>query len=81
MPRRTEMEIRIGESFDPNANKRMRVLKSKDHPGTFTIVEAKPEALRQAKARGERFDWIGATETDGLSAEQTGQLIAKKLSS
>ncbi|MFV1917165.1 MAG: hypothetical protein ACC618_01610 [Patescibacteria group bacterium] len=80
MPRPTEMEIRVGESFDPNANERIRVLRSKDTPGTFTLVEAKPEALKKSKAQGRDFDWIG-TETDGLTAEQIGKLIVEKLSS
>lgn len=81
IPRRTEMEIRVDESIDPNANLRMRVLRSKDKPGTFTLVEAKPEALRKARAEGRSFDWIEVNETDGLSAEQVGQLISEELSS
>lgn len=81
MPRRTEMEIRIDESFGANANERIRVLKSKDTPGTFTLVEAKPEALRQARAEGRNFDWIEVNETDGLTVDQIGKLISEKLSS
>jgi len=45
MPRRTEIDIRIGETFDPNANQRFRVLKSEEYPGTFTLVEAETEGL------------------------------------
>jgi hypothetical protein len=80
MPRTTEMEIRIGESFDPDANQWMRVLRSREKLGAFTLVEAKPEALSEARTKGESFDWIDTTETDGLSADQIGKIIAGKLS-
>ncbi len=79
MPRRTEAEIRIGDSFDPTANQRVRVLKSIDNPGTFTVVEAKPEALKQSKDEGRDFDWTEVTETDGLTAEQVGEALVSKL--
>lgn len=79
MPRRTEAEIRIGDSFDPNANQRVRVLKSIAHPGTFTVVEAKPEALKRSKDEGRSFDWIETTEKDGLTAVQVGEILISKL--
>ena len=79
MPRRTEAEIRMGDSFDPNANQRIRVLKSINHPGTFTVVEAKPEALKQSKDEGRSFDWKEVNETDGLTAEQVGEILVSQL--
>ena len=79
MPRRTEIDIRIGETFDPNANQRFRVLKSEEYPGTFTLVEADPEALKKAKTEGKPFNWTQVAETDGLTAEQVGRLISEKL--
>lgn len=79
MPRYTEMEIRVGESFDPNANERIRVVKSKDHPGNFTLIEADSEALKAAKANGQAFEWIESTQTDDLTAKQIGDFVTSKL--
>ncbi len=79
MPRRTEAEIRIGDSWDPNANQRFRILKNKDNPGTFTVVEAKPEALKQSKDEGRDFNWMETTERDGLTAEQVGEILTSLL--
>lgn len=79
MPKPTEMEIRIGESYDPDVNQRIRVIKSKDNPGRFILVQAKPEALMDARSAGKDFEWIEVTEEGGVSADQIGDFIAAKL--
>lgn len=44
-------------------------------PNHFRTLEADPEALTKARQAGQSFNWIRATESKPLTAEEVGQKI------
>lgn len=48
-------------------------------PGSFTVIEADPEALAKARQAGQTFDWIRAKETSNLTPEAVSQKITEIL--